>query len=329
MSKIFNFFSGSENKHDLGVTKAQVKREKSMGFGFFFRLFKNRLRNLSSTSILFSLCNFPIFLFLFGISGNLNSSAVTPSMPMYAQLYGLELAGARSPLLASLYGIFGQSTTISIASMASKVLMYSAFLLVLTLGVSTLGAIYNVRAVVRCEPLSPWSEFFSAIKRNWKQGLLFSVIDAALIAFFGYDLLYYSSQAGNMLLSMFFYVVLFAALIYFVMRYFIYLQILTFDMKLKRILKNALYMTFLGWKRSLVCMLSTLCVFVVSIYLYVLFPSVGILLPFVVTFGLLLYIGAYCTYPVIEKYIIDPYYKEHPEELPEEDDVEAIFTDRG
>lgn len=329
MGKLFNLFSGSENKSGRGVTKKQVARDRKMGVGFFFRLLKARLGNISSTSLAFSVCNFPILLFLFGISGNLDSSAPGPLSPLYAQLYGLETAGEQSPLLSVLWGIFGVNTPVSIVSTASRVLIYAAALLLLTFGLATLGAAYNMRSVVRCEPLSPWSEFFPAIRRNLRQGVLIAVMDALMILFLGYDLIAYYANADQFFMQMSFYAVLFFTLIYYVMRFHIYLILVTFDLKLGKLLKNALFLVFLGWKRSLLCLLASVVTIFVSIYLYALLPFFGLLLPFVFTFGILIYIGVYAAYPVIDKYMIEPYYRDHPEERPVEEEIEPVFTDRG
>lgn len=329
MGKLFNLFSGTENKSGRGVTKKQVERDKKMGVGFFFRLLKARLGNISSTSLAFSVCNFPILLFLFGISGNLNSSVSGPLSPYYAQLYGMELAGEQSPLLSALRGIFGVNTPVSVVSVGSKVLMYSAAALILTFGLASIGAIYNMRSVVRCEPLAPWNEFFPAIRRNLKQGILIAVMDALLILFLGYDLMAYYANASQFFMQMSFYAVLFFTLIYYVMRFHMYLILVTFDLKTGKLLKNAVLLTFLGWKRSLLCLLASAATILISVYLYALLPFFGLLLPFVFGFGILLYIGAYAAYPVIDKYMIEPYYREHPEERPEEEEIEPVFTDRG
>ena len=329
MSKIFNFFSGSDNKSGRGVTKKQVERDQKMGVGFFFRLMKSRLGNISSTSLAFSLCNFPILLFLFGLSGNLDSSVSTPLTPLYAQVYGLEMAGEQSPLLSVLRGMFGVQTDLQVVSTGSKILLYSALLLLLSFGLATVGSVYNLRSVIRCEPLAPWSEFFPAIKRNLRQGIPIALMDAVMLFFLGYDLMVYYVYAEQAFMQILFYIVLFFSLIYYVMRFHIYLILVTFDLKLSKLLKNALFLVFLGWKRSLLCVLASAITIFVSIYLYGLLPFFGLLLPFVFTFGILVYIGVYAAYPVIEKYMIEPYYRDHPEELPEEEEIEPVFTDRG
>lgn len=332
MSKIFNFFSGTENKSGRGVTKQQAKHDKKMGLSYFFRLLKSRFWNISSTNLIFSLCNFPIVLFLIGISGNLDQTVPAPASPLYAQLYGMETAGESAPFLPTLQGILGTSASVSIVSDVSKALMWSAIILLLSFGLSTVGMVYNFRSISRGEPLSPWSEFFPVIKKNLKQAIPIAVLDALMIVFIGYDLMAYhmgASSSGNLLALSSFYIILFFALIYYVMRFHIYLIMITFDIKFKKLIKNALFLVFLGWKRSLVCILSSALIIFLSFMIYWMFPYFGILLPFVITLGLLAFVGVYCCYPVIDKYMIQPYYRDHPEELPQEEDIEPIFEDRG
>ena len=191
-----------------------------------------------------------------------------------------------------------------------------------------------MRSVVRCEPLAPWSEFFPAIRRNLRQGIPIAIMDALLVLFLGYDLMAYYTNANyasehQFFMQVSFYLVLFFSLVYYMMRFHIYLILVTFDLKLGKLLKNALYLVFLGWKRSFLCLLASVITILISVYLYALLPFFGLMLPFVFTFGILQYIGVYAAYPVIEKYMIEPYYRDHPDELPEEEEIEPIFTDQG
>jgi hypothetical protein len=47
-------------------------------------------------------------------------------------------------------------------------------------------------------------------------------------------------------------------------------------------------------------------------------------------FSFLTYIGVYCAYPVMKKYVIDPYYEDNPDEMPEDpyECQEQVFVDR-
>ena len=332
MGKLFNLFSGDANKKS-GPTKQQVERDKNMGLVFFFKLLKNRIGNITVTSIVFSLTNFPIFLFLLGISGNLDTTVPAPSSPLYAQVYGLQMAGAKGPLLASFQALFGSSSPLQVYSTASNILRYCGLLLLLTLGISMIGMAFNQREVVRCQPLSPFVEFFSAIKKNLKQGLIIAILDGLFIVFLYYDIIIYyaNMKTGSFFMQMAFYLIIIVCLLYYLFRFYLFTILVTFDMKFRTMLKNALYLLFLGWKRNLVCLIASGATIFLFVYLYLLLPSVGILLPVIFGFGFLGYIGIYCTYPIIQRYIIDPYYKDHPEEDPnaDVDQIESIFTDRG
>ena len=52
-------------------------------------------------------------------------------------------------------------------------------------------------------------------------------------------------------------------------------------------------------------------------------------LSFIITVSLSSFIAVYCTYPVIKKVMIDPYYAESVSDENTSDDDEPIFTDRG
>ena len=332
MGKLFNFFSGADNRSGSGVSKAQVKKDKKMGLSYFFYLLRTRLGKIAVTNMIFTLCNFSIILFVLGMSGTFDLKTASPSSPLYSQIYGMEAAGESSPILANLFGIFGNDTTLSFASTTSNILMLTAILLIFTLGLSTIGMLYNFRSISRGEPISSWSDFFPAIKKNFKQGLIISILDAAVIVLIAYDLMSYymnAAESGSLISLSSFYIVFFFALIYYVMRFYIYLILITFDIKFTKMLKNSLFLVFLGWKRSLACIGSSALIIYISFVTYKMFPTFGILLPFVLIFGLLGFIGVYCAYPIIDEYMIQPYYKDHPEELPEEEEIESIFTDRG
>ncbi len=332
MSKLFKFFSGTENKSGRGVTKQQVERDKKMGSAYFFRLVKSRLGNISSTNLIFTLCNFPIILFIIGVSGTFDEAVSAPSTPLYAQIYGMLTAGEYNPTIAGLLGMFGVNSSVSLVTEISKILMSFAILLIFSFGLTTVGMVYNFRCIARGEPLSPWSEFFPVIKKNIKQALPISILDALMLIFIVYDLMAYhmgAGASGSMLSLTSFYIVLFFGLIYYVMRFHIYLIMITFDIKFTKMIKNALFLVFLGWKRSLACIFSSIAIVFISFLIYWMLPHFGLLLPFVITVGLLGFIGVYCTYPVIDEFMIKPYYEDHPEELPEEEEVESIFTDRG
>ena len=59
------------------------------------------------------------------------------------------------------------------------------------------------------------------------------------------------------------------------------------------------------------------------------------MLPIILTIGVVMFISGYASFPVIKKYMIDPYYNENPDEDPDsesysdDDDDDVVFEDRG
>lgn len=331
MGKIYEFFSGTTNRSGKGITKKQVEFDKKLGFGFFFRLLKMRLGKFSGTNLVFVLCNIIAIVALFGLSGVIDSSVPTAANPLYAQIYGI-MQYDQSPLTALYHGVFCVTTDLRVISTASKVLMSSAFLLVFTFGLSTVGMVYNMRNICTGEHIDTWNDFFYAIKRNFKHGLMLGIIDFVIICVLVYDIIIYSANTGNsfMMLVFFFASIAFAA-IYYIMRFYMYIQLVTCDMSLWKVFKNAFLLTALGFKRNLVGLIGALIFAVLMLYSFILLPQFSIIFICMFAFSFLTYLGVYCAYPVVKRYVIDPYYEDHPDECPEDpwSSDEPVFVDRG
>ena len=330
MSRIYDFFSGG-NKSGKGVTKKQVEFDKKLGFGFFFRLLKTRLGKFSSTNLIFALCNIFLFVALLGLSGILDDTAPTAANPFYSQI-SAAAKNDGSPAIASLYSIFCASIEWRVISKVSTILMSTVVVLVFTFGLSTIGMVYNIRNVCTGEHIDTWNDYFYAIKRNFKQGIVIGVMDSLLICLLVYDILAYRSEAGNeFIFLVFFYASVIFAVIYYIMRFYLYLQLVTCEMTIGKMIKNAFLLTMLGFKRNFVGLLGAGVFMFAFLYAYILLPQFSVLLLCMFAFSFLTYIGVYCAYPTLKKYVLDPYYDEHPDERPEDpwSTTEHVFVDRG
>ena len=330
---IFNFFSGDKNRSDKGVSKQESERDKKMGFAYFFKLIKRKLGKFSGSNLIFALCNFPLFVALFGIVGMFDGQVNAASDPLYAVLYGAMLNEA-NPVISALKGVIGVGTNLRVISSTSRILMYFAFLLILTFGISTVGLIYNMRNVCKSEPVDTWHDFFGAIKKNFKQGIVIGIADALIILLLVYDIIAYGANSDNsfMMLVLYYASIAFAG-IYYIMRFYIYLQLVTCKMTIGKIYKNSFLLTALGIKRNLVALFASIAFGIAFLYLYFMLPSFSIILFTIFVFAFFTYVGVYCAYPVVDKYVIEPYYEDHPEERPgygeEQSKTETIFKDRG
>lgn len=328
--KFFNFVSGY-NKNGKGVTKKQVEFDKKLGFGFFFKLMKMRLGKFSGTNLIFALCNIFVFVALFGISGILDRTEPTAANPLYAQIAAIAKNDA-SPAVSSLYTTFCGSAEFRVVSEASRILMYAAYALVVTFGVSTIGMVYNMRNVCTGEHIDTWHDFFYAIKRNIKQGIIIGIMDAVLIALLVYNIFAYRTAADySFMYLVFYYASIAFAAVYYMMRHYIYLQLVTCEMSIGKMIKNAFYLTALGFKRNLVGLIAAFVFCFALLYAYIILPQFSLILLCMFVFSFLTYLGVYCAYPVIKKYVIDPYYDEHPDERPDDPWAtdERVFVDRG
>lgn len=330
MGRLFNFFSVN-NKAGKGVTKKQVEFDKKLGFGFFFRLMKMRLGKFSVSNMIFALCNIVIFVALSGITGVADDTTSTAAHPLYTQVNNACLNDG-SNAIVPLFNIFCASTSHRIVSVASDLMIKSLYALFLTFGLSTIGMVYNMRNVCMGEYVDTWSDFFYAIKRNIKQGIIIGILDAAIIYLLVYDILAYSSRADyEFIFLVFYYASIIFLVVYYMMRFYIYLQLVTCEMTIGKMIKNAFLLTALGFKRNFVGLLGAIAFLFLFIYAYILLPQFSIILVFMFVFSFLTYLGVYCAYPVLRKYVIDPYYDDHPDEKPENpwSTDERVFIDRG
>ena len=290
-----------------------------------------RLGKFSSTNLIFALCNIFFFVALFGLTGILNDSTSTAANPLYAQISNAAM-NDRGPAISGLFNIYCGSTTLNIVSTASKILINTIYVLILTFGVSTIGVVYNMRNVCTGEYVDTWHDFFYAIKRNFKQGIVIGILDSILIVLLVYNIFAYRTAAdASFVYLVFYYASIAFAAIYYIMRYYIYLQLVTCEMSIPKMIKNALFLTALGFKRNLVGLLGAIAFVILLLYAYILLPQFTIIFLCVFVFSFLTYIGVYCAYPILKKYVIDPYYEDHPEERPEDpwSSDSPVFVDRG
>lgn len=221
---------------------------------------------------------------------------------------------------------------------------------VVTRGLAQAGLTYVTRNYSREKHVFLPADFFDTIKKNWKQGLIAGILELLVGALLGYNLYFYGSglfaeETGimNVILTA---VVLVLMLITTFARYYLYLQLITFRMSMKQMIKNSLLFAFIGMKQNFL-------IFLVLLLLY----ALGVVILFCLDLGvaIVILLAAYIflfpafrsfliqftIFPLVKKNIIDPYYEQHPDEdLDKRRDLnldtgetpteeEAIFEDRG
>jgi uncharacterized membrane protein YesL len=180
------------------------------------------------------------------------------------------------------------------------------------------------------EPVFVWSDFWYAVKRNWKQALPFGIIDIAINGILIYNIFTLVVGNSGFLGSMLFWCNVVIFLLYFIMRYYIYIQMVTFKLSIVKILKNSMIFALIGMKRNIVALLGIVVILVLEamFLLVTALQPVAVAAPLAVLFSTFAYMKVYAAYFKIKEIMIDPYKAEHPELYPVDDEeYEIVMRD--
>ena len=247
------------------------------------------------------------------------------SSPIFPAINGAAIISGNSGGAVNTYmSIFGKTVTMpAYTSLFYIVALIVLIFAVVTWGWQNVGGAYIARSAVRGEPIFIFSDYFRAIKKNFKQGFFLGLIDAVAILLLTFDFCYLFEYSTSMFSEILFFITGGLLILYSVMRKYIYIMLVTFDMKIIKILKNALIFTVLGIKRNLVGGIGNALLLVFNLVLGIFCMSfnfiVPLMLPLLYYFGFSSYSSAYSVYPVIDRYMIEPYKKSHPEEFSAEE----------
>ena len=276
--------------------------------GRFFKLWGRKFWKLISLNLMMLVQIIPLLL----IAWLYFAGPKVPTLysPLYAPLLGAQTAAPTTvgmTLFNSAAGLMHQTPVYN--SWANWVMGALVVFQLITYGWQRTATTYILRNLVRGDGVFMFSDYFYAIRRNLKQGFIMGLIDCAALFALGFDFIYFwNAPAGGG--NGFMYVMIFALVfIYGVMRFYTYLMMVTFDMKLSKIFKNALIFTVMGFKRNVMALLGmgtlTAIFAVLIIFLGRIIPAFFII-PFLCLLGFCGFMYTYAAYPVIEKYMIAP-----------------------
>ena len=212
-------------------------------------------------------------------------------------------------------------------------LLYVLFCIpVVTFGPATAALTHVMRKFILEQPCFVFDEFFTAFKKNFKQSVAIGIIDVVGVAALVVALFEFMAT-DKLPEGMIVYICVFICLatLLYIMHFYIYLEIVALKLPLKAMLKNALLLVFLGVKRNFIALVINLVIITLS----VLFLPYSIFVIIVFPLAFMSFTTTFICYPVIQKYIINPYYEERGERNPElgpisEEDIaeNAVFVDK-
>lgn len=290
--------------------------------GYFFKLLFRKFGKLISLNLMMVMLYIPLIvavvLYFFG------ESTPTVESALYAPLLGVSIGGG-SPTANLLLGTFSRQLNVPFLT-TGRIVGISLLIgfTVITWGWQNVGATYNLRSLVRGDSCFLFSDYFYAIRRNLKQGLLFGLLDVLIIVVLIVDFFYFNALADVFWFGVCYILFIVLIVVYSIMRFYIYHMMITFDLSIKKILKNALIFVPLGFKRNFVGFVGIVAVTGINAALILPSLKVGFALPLILPLfylpALAGFIATYAAWPNIQRYMIDAFDNADQSPQPQDED---------
>jgi len=271
MGNLLSFFDYT--KPGPGVPKDEPPKPRII---VFFQIYFDKLWDLVKLNVMFSFFNIPALIlvsFLFALFYNFVQVPFTED----------------STFLSLVLFTSGSAVFLSVP--------------VITTGPSQAGFTFVLRNYSRREHVFLLSDFKENIGKNLKQALIISVIDFLVVLFLIVDIyICINSGMNSFLVYLLVYLMVFALILFLMMHLYIYPMLVTFDLSIKHIYKNALIFAIAKFIPNLGILL--LC-FVLSALPFIIYLPVAILLFPTITLSTVGFITNFYAYPTLEKYMIN------------------------
>ncbi len=309
------------NRDGKGVYEVEDRKPT---LAFFFKLYFRKFSQLLQLNLLMLFTVLPIIAVV--IMYFMGNKTPTATEILYAPLYGISNVSP-TPEITNMLDLFSVQMEIPIFSPVMNVIIIALFLfLALTWGWQNVGAAYVLRGFFRGDAVFVFSDFFYGIKKNFKQAFFMGLIDFVCSAVLIVDFLFFYNRTGSFGLDFMYFTIFALALIWIAMRFYIYNMLVTFNLKNFKIIKNALIFSILGIKRNILAILGIVILAALHIALTIILLPYGIAVPLVLPLVYLMatigFMGTYAAYPIIERYMIDPYDQEKADDSTPTDLIE-------
>ena len=223
-----------------------------------------------------------------------------------------------------------------------KVSLALVVLLLVVFAVNLGPAIAGISKVIRLFLLGRHSfivrDFFKGYKQNFGKACVIGILDiiAALSAYAGYNV--YPGMAEVYDTKIFYVplVITFSvAIVILMMNYYIFLMMTATDLSIKNLIKNSFALAFVSLKQNIITTIALAVMLVLYGLLFIyLMPLFMLMIPLFSVVPMW-FVVSFHSYPVIQKYVITPFYESRGEINPEltdgSEDIEEepLFEDMG
>lgn len=219
-----------------------------------------------------------------------------------------------------------------------------ALLFAIIIGPATAGHTKILRAYILEKPVFMVHDFFKTFKNEFKYSCILGFFDCFVAMCIVASLYIYPiiiEHYESKIFYVFFAIALSVGIVVLMMNFYAFLMIIATNLKIKQIMKNSFSLAIIALKKNIITLLIISVIIGIFVVLIV-FADMSIavvamsLLPFIPAswVGLIM---CFNSYPIIQKYIINPYYEQRGEINPEligdlgegADSEETLFEDMG
>lgn len=191
-------------------------------------------------------------------------------------------------------------------SLLASAAMSTIILLVPCLAIAgppTAGVTYVLRNWARDEHAWSWSDFKDKMKENWKQGALMMLINGVALLLLVININFYTLQPGTMIFVLLKYFIIVISVIYGAMNLVMFPLIVTYDLKMKHVVRNAFIMTMAELPKAV----GIFAICAVWVFLCVYYSLMFLIPVFIIGFTLPMFLAV-----SFANYAMDKYMKNKP-----------------
>ena len=188
---------------------------------------------------------------------------------------------------------------------------------IVTGGLAEAGLAYVTRSYVRERHAFLPSDFFDTIRRNWKQALPAGIIHLILSVLLLFNLYFFAVVQNTAFAMIGLCLTLCLLVLVNFVYYYVYFLIVTFKLRLRQIFKNGMLLSSAAMGRNFL-------IFTILLLCYAFGALLIVSGPFAWLLAMVLYLFVFpafrsfliqfMVFQPIRKWMIDPYYEEHPDE---------------
>lgn len=214
--------------------------------------------------------------------------------------------------------------------------VYCLFCLpIITIGPATAALTKVLRNIALERPAYVWSDFFDAFKKNFKQAFPLGIADIFIISGVVTGCWMYpkiAAETGNNVWYILLSVTVSAGFVFMCMNYYAYIMISSTEIPLGAVIKNSLFLSFIALKDNFITFLIFIGISVGWVFLAV-YYQIFLMLSIVLPASIIGFITVFRCYPIVQKYVINPFYEQKGEINPEleynkpADAEESVFAD--